>query len=73
MVFLIRWLVPHVGQATTLKGGMVVMTGMLGGIGYSRMSLVYLKEGDDSRSWIRYGLGSLINPIVLTKGERKGM
>jgi len=40
------------------------MTGTPKGVGFVRNPPVYLKHGDDMRTWIGGGIGTLVNAVV---------
>ena len=46
MIFSVRQIIAHCSQATTLRKGMIIMTGTPGGVGWFMEPKGYLKDGD---------------------------
>ncbi|KAF8834737.1 hypothetical protein BDN67DRAFT_975794 [Paxillus ammoniavirescens] len=63
-IFSVRQTVAFLSQATTLEPGSVILTGTPAGVGFTRKPAVVLKNGDDCRVWLGYGIGTLVNPVI---------
>ena len=63
MIFSVPELIAFLAGSTTLLPGTVILTGTPPGVGTARKPPVYLKPGDQLRTWID-GLGVLENSVI---------
>lgn len=63
-VFTVRQTISALSQGTTLEPGSIIMTGTPKGVGFVRKPPVYLKDGDNVKTWIGGGIGTLVNSVV---------
>jgi len=63
MIFGVAELISRLSRSFTLEPGDVIATGTPSGVGFSRTPPVFLKPGDELRTWVE-GVGELVNPVV---------
>ncbi|KAI0304049.1 hypothetical protein BC826DRAFT_981153 [Russula brevipes] len=68
-IFNVKQTIAYLSQGTTLEPGTIILTGTPKGVGFVRKPPLYLKNGDTVQIWISSGIGSLVNPVVESKGS----
>ncbi|KAH7344068.1 hypothetical protein B0J17DRAFT_645228 [Rhizoctonia solani] len=63
-IFTVAKTVAFLSQGTTLKAGSIILTGTPAGVGFVREPKVWLKHGDEVRTYVGGGIGTLVNKIV---------
>lgn len=63
MIFGVAGLVSRISHWFTLEPGDIIATGTPSGVGFTRKPPIFLKDGDEVRTWVE-GIGELINPVV---------
>jgi 2-keto-4-pentenoate hydratase/2-oxohepta-3-ene-1,7-dioic acid hydratase in catechol pathway len=63
-IFTVARTISFLSQGTTLKAGTLILTGTPAGVGFVREPKVWLKHGDEVRTYVGGGIGTLVNKII---------
>ena len=63
-IFTVARTIAFLSQGTTLKAGAVIITGTPAGVGFVRTPKVWLKHGDEVRTFVGGGIGTLVNKVI---------
>ncbi|QRW15787.1 fumarylacetoacetate hydrolase domain-containing protein 2 [Rhizoctonia solani] len=63
-IFGVAKTIAFLSQGTTLKAGSVILTGTPAGVGFVREPKIWLNHGDEVRTYVGAGIGTLVNKIV---------
>lgn len=63
-IFTVARTIAFLSQGTTLKAGAVIITGTPAGVGFVRTPKVWLKHGDEVRTFVSGGIGTLVNKVI---------
>ncbi|KAB5593226.1 Fumarylacetoacetate hydrolase [Ceratobasidium theobromae] len=63
-IFSVARTIAFLSQGTTLKAGTLILTGTPAGVGFVREPKIWLKHGDEIRTYIGNGIGTLVNKII---------
>lgn len=63
-IFTVARTIAFLSQGTTLKAGAVIITGTPAGVGFARTPKVWLKHGDEVRTFVGGGIGTLVNKVI---------
>ncbi|KAG9091558.1 hypothetical protein FRC07_011830 [Ceratobasidium sp. 392] len=69
-IFSVARTIAFLSQGTTLKAGSLIITGTPAGVGFVREPKVWLRDGDEVRTFVGGGIGTLVNKIVEEKEEK---
>ncbi|KAG9076829.1 hypothetical protein FRC06_009300, partial [Ceratobasidium sp. 370] len=69
-IFTVARTIAFLSQGTTLKAGSVIITGTPAGVGFVREPKVWLRDGDEVRTFVGGGIGTLVNKIIEEKGGK---
>ncbi|QRV72375.1 fumarylacetoacetate hydrolase domain-containing protein 2 [Ceratobasidium sp. AG-Ba] len=70
-IFTVARTIAFLSQGTTLRAGSVIITGTPAGVGFVKEPKVWLRDGDEVRTFVGGGIGTLVNKIVEEKAELK--
>ncbi|CEL59281.1 Fumarylacetoacetate hydrolase domain-containing protein 2 homolog OS=Dictyostelium discoideum GN=fahd2 PE=3 SV=1 [Rhizoctonia solani AG-1 IB] len=63
-IFSVAKTIAFLSQGTTLKAGSVILTGTPAGVGFVREPKIWLNHGDEVRTYVGNGIGTLVNKVV---------
>ncbi|CAE6463899.1 unnamed protein product [Rhizoctonia solani] len=63
-IFTVAKTVAFLSQGTTLQAGSIILTGTPAGVGFVREPKIWLNHGDEVRTHVGGGIGTLVNKIV---------
>ncbi|CUA78295.1 Fumarylacetoacetate hydrolase domain-containing protein 2 homolog [Dictyostelium discoideum] [Rhizoctonia solani] len=63
-IFTVAEAIAFLSQGTTLKAGSVILTGTPAGVGFVKEPKIWLKHGDEVRTYVGGGIGTLVNKVV---------
>jgi 2-keto-4-pentenoate hydratase/2-oxohepta-3-ene-1,7-dioic acid hydratase in catechol pathway len=70
-IFNVQQTVAFLSQGTTLLPGAIILTGTPKGVGFVRKPPVHLKGGDEVRTWLGNGIGTMVNRVQEEKSTAK--